>query len=135
MGLQRRKSNECDLAGDKVIDGQLVEWIRSGIERDERYTPEDIICGIRNGNFQLFRYPKGIVITQITDHQRLLVFLISGDDFDSWKEEANLDLIAYSKALGISVVEAYCRRGLEKSLKEIGWRTEQIVMRYRITES
>lgn len=110
---------------------EVERWISSGIERDERYTPEDIICGIRNGDFQLFRYPKGIVVTQITAHSRLLVFLLSGDNLESWKKQATEDLKAFAQRLGIEVIEAYCRPGLQKVLKDVGWSMEQVVLRLR----
>ena len=37
----------------------VENWIRKGIERDERYTPEDVLKGIASGEFQLFLYPEG----------------------------------------------------------------------------
>lgn len=116
------------MAGDKGIDGQLIEWVESGLHRDGRYSPDDVICGIRNGDFQLFRYPKGIVITQITGHDRVLVFLLSGFDFEEWKEQATEDLRDFAQG---RIVEAYCRPGLEKSLKSLGWKKEQVVLRLK----
>jgi hypothetical protein len=112
---------------------KVEQWIRNGIERDERYTADEIICGIRNGEFQLFRYPKGVVVTQITDHNRLLVFLLSGEDMDSWKKQATEDLRAFAQSLDIEIVEAYCRPGLKKVLKDLGWIEEQVVLRLRKT--
>lgn len=121
--------NAGDFSGVPRIDRQLEGWIRSGIERDERYTPEDIFRGLEGGAFQLFRYPQGILITQITGHNRLLVFLLSGENFDAWKEVANEDLKKFAEVMGIEVIEAYCRPGLEKSLKELGWVKTQVVLR------
>lgn len=69
------------------------------------------------------------MITQITGHNRLLVFLLSGENFDDWKEEATEDLRAFAKALGIGIIEAYCRPGLKKVLKDLGWKEEQVVLR------
>ena len=106
----------------------LEEWIRSGIERDERYTPEEILGGIKSGEFQLFQYPKGIVVTQITGHNRVLVFLLSGVDFEEWKEKATEDLRRFANG---RIVEAYCRPGLEKVLKDLGWVKTQVVLRLR----
>jgi hypothetical protein len=107
----------------------LVEdWIRSGIERDERYTAEEVIEGIKSGVFQLFQYPKGIVVTQITGHNRVLVFLLSGCDFDEWKEKVTDDLRSFAKG---RIVEAYCRPGLEKVLKDLGWIKTQVVLRLK----
>src|SRR5690349_16856102 len=109
----------------------VEKWVRSGIERDERYTPGEILRGISSGEFQLFRYPKGIVVTQITGHNRLLVFLLSGVDLHEWQEQATRDLRAFAEVLEIEIIEAYCRPGLQKVLKDCGWVTEQIVMRLR----
>lgn len=122
------------MAGAAVIDRQLEEWIRSGIERDERYTPEDIFAGLKTGELQIFRYPKGVVITQITGHNRLLVFLLSGHDFESWKAEVTNDLREFARSIGVSVIEAYCRPGLEKVLRDVGWIKEQVVLRLRKKE-
>jgi hypothetical protein len=113
------------------VHPSCLDWIRSGIERDDRYTPEEVIAGIERGEFQLFRYPKGIVVTQITGHQRLLVFLLSGTDLDEWKEQATKDLKAFAQMIGIEVIEAYCRPGLEKMLKDVGWEKTQVVLKLR----
>lgn len=107
---------------------EVEGWIRSGIEQDDRYTAEEIIAGIKEGHFQLFRYPKGIVVTQVTSHNRVLVFLLSGYDLDEWKEEATKDLRVFAKE---RIVEAYCRPGLKKVLKDIGWEETQVVLRLR----
>lgn len=120
-----------NIPGDAGLDRQLEDWIRSGIARDDRYTPEEVISGIGSGRFQLFRYPQGVVITQITSHRRLLVFLISGSELDNWKEEATEDLRAYAMSFGLEAVEAYCRPGLEKMLKGLGWEKEQVVLRLK----
>ena len=109
----------------------VLEWIHKGIERDERYTPEEVIAGIESGEFQLFQYPKGIVVTQITGHQRLLVFLLSGVDLDEWKEQATKDLRSFAQHIGIEIIEAYCRPGLKKVLKDLGWEETQVVLRLR----
>lgn len=110
---------------------KVEEWVRSGIERDERYTPEEILRGIGSGEFQLFRYPKGIVVTQVTGHNRLLVFLLSGVDLHEWMGKATSELKAFAELLGIEVIEAYCRPGLEKMLKDCGWLKTQVVLRLR----
>jgi len=109
----------------------VENWIRKGIERDERYTPEDVLKGIASGEFQLFLYPEGLVVTQITGHNRLLVFLLSGENLENWKHKATQDLKAYADSLGIKILEAYCRPGLEKVLQDCGWKKEQVVLRLR----
>lgn len=114
-----------------MLDKRVVKWITDGIERDERYTSEDVIHGITSGKFKLFRYPEGIVVTQVTGHNRLLVFLLAGRNLWSWKKRATDDLRAYARSIGVAVIEAYGRPGLERMLKDLGWRKEQVVLRLR----
>ncbi len=113
-------------------DPQLVAWITETL--DDRTTPEEVLSGILEGRYQLFRYPKGIVITQITGHRRLLVFLLAGKDFEEWKSETTRDLKAFARLNGISIIESYSRPGLEKVLKTEGWKKEQVVLRMRLNE-
>jgi hypothetical protein len=112
-----------------VIDQQLVEWINSAL--DDRTTTHEVLAGLMDGRYKLFRYARGIVIAQITSHRRVLVFLMAGDKFDEWKRQANQDLESFADDLGIDVIEAYARPGLEKSLKDLGWKKEQVVLRRR----
>jgi len=56
----------------------------------------------------------------------VLVFLLSGVNLDEWKEQATNDLRAFANG---RIVEAYCRPGLEKVLKDIGWVKTQVVLR------
>jgi len=135
MDMHSLQPDRAYMAGDARIDGQLETWIRQGIERDERYTPEEILEGLKSGKFQVFRYPEGCVITQITGHNRLLIFLLAGKNLDKWKADATEDLRAYAHIRGIGVIEAYCRPGLEKMLADCGWRKEQVVMRLREAHS
>lgn len=103
-------------------------------ELDDRTKPEEVLEGIRLGAYQLFRYPKGIVVTKITNfssQRRLLVFLLAGSHFDEWKNRANADLAKFADEMGIEVIEAYARPGLEKALRDIGWKKEQVVLRRR----
>jgi hypothetical protein len=116
-------------------DAQLIRWITDGLEGGELITPVELLDGIVTGRFQLFRYPKGCVVTKITEHfgrRRLLVFLLSGEDFQEWKHRTTADLKAFARLHGIQVIDAYARLGLEKVLKSEGWRKEQVVLRLRL---
>jgi hypothetical protein len=110
-------------------DAQLIAWIAQGLEGDDRYSVMEVVDGLATGRFQLFRYPQGIVITQITGHGRLLVFLLAGSEFGQWKADTTRDLKAFAQFHGITVVEAYARPGLRKILKPEGWKHRQDVLR------
>jgi hypothetical protein len=55
-----------------------------------------------------------------------------GERFEEWKERITARLNAFAKASGCSCIEAYCRPGLQKSLKNLGWKTEQVVLRKKV---
>jgi hypothetical protein len=77
---------------------------------------------------------QGIAITKFSGFRdkRLLVFLLVGEKLDEWKHKMDSKLREFAEANGCSCIEAYCRPGLKKSLKDLGWRVEQLVMRTRI---
>lgn len=110
-------------------DAQLIAWIAQGLEGDDRYSAAEVLDGLACGRFQLLRYPKGIVVTQLTGEGRLLVFLLAGSDFEEWKADTTRDLKTLAQVYGLSVVEAYARPGLRKVLKPEGWKHRQDVLR------
>jgi hypothetical protein len=115
-----------------VLD--LEALIRRGLAENPSYTPEDVISGLASGHFQLFEEDQGIVITKFSGFRdkRLLVFLLVGENFDAWKERMAVRLNAFAKENDCSCIEAYCRPGLQKSLKDLGWKLEQVVLRKKV---
>jgi hypothetical protein len=93
-----------------------------------------VLQGLASGYFQLFEEGQGIAITKFSGFRdkRLLVFLLVGENLEEWKERMDKKLREFAKVNECSQIEAYCRPGLKKSLKDLGWRVEQLVMRTRI---
>jgi hypothetical protein len=108
--------------------------IRRGLEDNPSYTAEDVFAGLRTGYFQIFAEPQGIAITKFSGFRdkRLLVFLLVGENLDEWKERMDARLARFAKENKCSCIEAYCRPGLQKSLKGLGWELEQVVLRRKI---
>jgi hypothetical protein len=108
--------------------------VRRGLAENPSYTPEDVLDGIQNGYFHLFEEAQGIVVTKFSGFRdkRLLVFLLVGENLDEWKERMDARLMAFANENGCSCVEAYCRPGLQKSLKDLGWKLEQVVLRKKV---
>jgi hypothetical protein len=108
--------------------------IERGLQDNPSYTVEDVMDGLRSGYFQCFEEDKGIAITKFAGFRdkRLLVFLLVGEDLDDWKNSMDGKLERFAKENGCSCIEAYCRPGLQKSLKSLGWKTEQLVLRRKI---
>ena len=93
-----------------------------------------MVEGLRVGFFHLHVEDQGIAITKFSGFRdkRLLVFLLVGENLEQWKEKMDAKLRAFAKANACSQIEAYCRPGLQKSLKDLGWKVEQVVLRTRI---
>jgi hypothetical protein len=109
--------------------------IQRGLEENPSYTPEDVLSGLANGFFHLHEESQGIAITKFSGFRdkRLLVFLLVGENLGEWKERMDAKLRSFAKENGCSCIECYARPGLQKSLKDLGWKTEQIVLRREIT--
>jgi len=92
------------------------------------------LLGLAHGRFHLHEESQGIAITKFSGFRdkRLLVFLLVGENLDEWKGRMDAKLRQFAQESGCSCIEAYCRPGLQKSLKDLGWETEQVVMRTRI---
>lgn len=118
---------------DRIVapDRQLIEWIAKGAKQDPRIGIHETLAGLVSGKYQLLRYPNGIVITRVDEFNRLIVHLISGADWLREKESRMRDLIALADSLNVEMIEAYCRPGLEKPMRALGWKKEQVVMRIR----
>jgi hypothetical protein len=113
---------------------KTIALIERGLAENPSYTTEDVIAGLQSGYFQLFEEDQGIVVTKFSGFRdkRLLVFLLVGENFDEWKERIVARLKRFAKENGCSCIEAYCRPGLQKVLKPLGWELEQVVLRTRI---
>jgi hypothetical protein len=97
---------------------------------------EEIESKIRDGDYQSHSFPRGFMITQISDYdnERVLdvVFLL-GERFDDWKHEALERLIEFGRSHGCNAVEAISRLGLEPALKPLGFRRKRVLLRKEIT--
>jgi hypothetical protein len=96
----------------------------------------EIDAKVRSGAYQYHPFPRGFVLTQVTqyDSERVLdVVLLWGDQFDAWKADVVNHLIEFGRANGCAAVEAIARLGLGKTLKPLGWRRKKILLRKEIT--
>jgi hypothetical protein len=62
----------------------------------------------------------------------LLVWVLSGERFDQWKEEAFARLKAFGSAYGCKAIETQVRLGLVNKLKLLGFRTIRAELRAEI---
>lgn len=91
---------------------------------------------VMSGEYQFHNFRTCWVWTQITDygHEKVLeVVLLLGDGFLEQKDEVVAHLVRYGKERGCSAVEALARRGLEPTLKPLGWKKTKALLRKEIT--
>lgn len=96
------------------------------------YSQDEYRQKVESGEFQLHNFPKGFLITRVVSYREgkvLEVVLAGGEQFDSWKSEAQDKLIAFAKEHGCTALEAACRFGMGKKLKSLGWKPWHVIMR------
>lgn len=102
------------------------------------YTWEQYKKKIESGEWQLHQFPKGFVITQLVDYVEekiCLIHLTGGEQFDTWKSEANETIKQFGREQGCKALEAVCRIGMAEKLKPLGWRHHRTLMRLDLNES
>lgn len=96
------------------------------------YTYEEYKKKIGKGEFQYHEFAKGFLITEVVEFSEekvLVVVLAGGEQFDTWKSEAQERLIKFGREQGCTALEAACRFGMSKKLKSLGWEPWHIIMR------
>jgi hypothetical protein len=99
------------------------------------YTWDQYREKIESGEWQLHKFPKGFLITEVVqwaEEKVLLVQLAGGEQFDAWKEEAQERLIKFGREQGCTALEAACRVGMFKKIKPLGWRLWHVIARKEI---
>ena len=74
-----------------------------------------------------------VLVTRIAHHPTksvLEVVTMGGEQFWRWAEVMQEQLAAYRKANDLECLRAYCRPGLSKWLRLLGWRIKQEVLEY-----
>jgi hypothetical protein len=124
MGLQCRQSYKRDLAGDE------------GINRSVRFpTQREMDEKLQNGEWQLHKFHRGIILTEIKQfpaERVLLVHVLAGEGFDCWIDEAWERLKSFGREHGCIAVEAQVRLGLVKKLKPLGFKQTRAELRAAI---
>lgn len=88
---------------------------------------------VRSGDWQMHNFPLGVAISEIRkygDEQVLTVHLLAGERFNEWKEGCVQRLQEFAKEHDCGAIEALCRPGLAAILKDMGWKTRMVEVRY-----
>ena len=101
-----------------------------------RFPPhEEVDRKLRSGEWQIHKFPKGFILTEIKQYPKervLLVHVLVGSGFDEWIDEAWERLKAFGREHGCGAVEAMVRLGLIKKLKPLGFKTTRAELRAKI---
>lgn len=109
------------------------------LQSDGEYTSEDLMkfCMRQDsggGQLWLFGVPGRIDIVVITHFEELpqckimQLFGLSGEDLQKYYHYFHEVLVPFAKENGAAYVQTFCRKGLEKTLKD--WKRKFSVMRY-----
>ncbi len=129
------KSEDVDSIWPAIED--LVE--RLVAQSDGEYTADDLrlFCkrtDAAGGQLWLFGVPSRIDIVVITNFEDtaqlkyMQLFGLVGDDLPKYYHYFHEVLAPYAKEHGAVFVQTFCRKGLEKTLKE--WKKKYSVMRF-----
>ncbi len=107
-------------AGDSITEEQILHELYAGqMELWAVHDGEEIIAGLV---LQIIQRSKG---------PALIVIFQAGRDFARWSERVNSLIRDYADLIGAYTVEAVCRKGAAKWLKELGWTEKAITMEMR----
>src|SRR5262245_28613653 len=87
---------------------------------------------VRSGAYQFHDFGTFWIWTQISvyDTEKVLdVVLLLGEGFPERKGDALERLAAYGRKCGCNAIEAISRRGLEPTLKPLGFRKTRVLLR------
>ena len=101
---------------------------------------EDYRRKVELGLAQFHDFGKGEAITEVVDYtnpdERVLnVLLLAGEDFDSWKEDADKKLVSFARVNGCRAIEFACRLGLYKKIAHMGYQKKKVLARKDLDES
>jgi len=107
-----------------------------GINRSVRFpSQEEVEQKLRSGEWQIHKFDRGFILTEIKqypDERVLLVHVLAGDGFDEWINEAWERLKSFGREHSCTSVEAFCRLGLTKKLKPLGFKVTRAELRAAI---
>lgn len=126
-----------------VVWHLIRPYLQSALESSEfheRYTVNDLYNDIKQSNYLCWvatenEKIKAAAITEIVDHphgRSVYIFLVGGEDFDSWGDEMQEAFMAHAKRYDATWMDALVRPGFAKVLsKKYGYKrvTEMISMK------
>jgi hypothetical protein len=96
---------------------------------------EEIDQKLRSGEWQLHKFRRGIILTEIKQYPKervLLVHVLAGGGFDEWMDEAWERLKSLGREHGCIAIETLARLGLTKKLKPLGFKQTRAELRAAI---
>lgn len=112
-------------------------YLQKALETQDEYTLDEVYEELLNGSTSLWMFyndkvnaPFGAMITYTYERplkKCLVIFLMSADNFEDVSALFD-DLTAYAKEIRANSIECYGRMGLEKLLKNLGFKKIYIAM-------
>lgn len=111
---QIKKALSCGQGDGETLENYYAQLINGDMFMIVRHVGDDISCG---------------AICSIQEHpnkKTLFIELLAGQDLKSWIDEAETSLKEIKAKIGADTIEASCRFGLSKMLKN--WTPKAIIM-------
>ena len=99
-------------------------WIEAALEYSGgTHNCEDVVCGLAEGKRQLWRAPKGCIVTEIVVYRRnkVLNVFLGGGELEQIMD-MHQDVITWAKSQGCEALAMTGRFGWKKPLAAHGWK-------------
>lgn len=111
-GLKQIRDDSLDVADmrERLLDGRFLLWVAHDAEK--------II---------------GALVLNVVERKQgpvLFVVMVAGRRFQEWAPKAQALLQDYMDLIGARKIESYSRVGMEKWMRELGWKKRAVIMEW-----
>ena len=90
----------------RELEGTDLAWLDKVLKMDyNEVTLDEVVTGVIKGNLQLWRWDRGILVTEIDRKVLNIIYLIGSDFLRHWNEVERV-LTAYAKNMELVRIEA-----------------------------
>ena len=118
---------------------EALPYIQSALEFNAEYAVNDILTLLTDNALSLWmfyndeeRKAMGAMITEVLRHPRttmMSIVLLGADDFEKVVSPLFDEFIEYASSIGINTIESLSRFGMERLLKDKGFKKTYVILR------
>lgn len=121
-----------------VVWPSIVDMVERGLRKGQgdSTTSKTLLYQVLIGEYQLWIVHEGEdiyagIILSVTQHvtgRKVFIHMLAGHSMSIWVDRLEALLKDFMGATGSMCIEASCRHGLAKQLKDRGWREKAVIM-------